>query len=126
MAASAWKTSSPPTSTATAAMISWRAADRRTTCGSTGIGQSERSVHVGVSVEGVEAAKRPMALWGTLGWFWTVFGPFLGLVLITLLFAYLTRDSGSFMTAYNWRTIAVQTVVVGTAALGMTLIMIAG
>ena len=30
------------------------------------------------------------------------------------------------MTAYNWRTIAVQSVIVGTAALGMTLIMIAG
>ena len=42
------------------------------------------------------------------------------------LFAYLTRDSGSFLTAYNWRTIAVQTVIVGTAALGMTMIMIAG
>jgi len=30
------------------------------------------------------------------------------------------------MTAYNWRTIAVQTVIVGAAALGMTLIMISG
>ena len=30
------------------------------------------------------------------------------------------------MTVYNWRTIAVQTVIVATAALGMTLIMIAG
>ena len=50
----------------------------------------------------------------------------LGLVGVTVLFAVLTRDSGSFLTAYNWRTIAVQTVIVGTAALGMTIIMIGG
>ncbi len=63
---------------------------------------------------------------GTLGWLWTVLGPFLGLILITGLFAWMTRETGSFLTPYNWRTIAVQTVVVGTAALGMTVIMIAG
>jgi ribose/xylose/arabinose/galactoside ABC-type transport system permease subunit len=66
------------------------------------------------------------ALRGTLGWVWTILGPFLGLLLITLLFAFLTRSTGFFLTAYNWRTIAVQTVIVGTAALGMTMIMIAG
>jgi ribose/xylose/arabinose/galactoside ABC-type transport system permease subunit len=53
-------------------------------------------------------------------------GPFLGLGATILLFAYLTRESGSFMTVYNWRTILVQTVIVATAALGMTLIMISG
>ena len=52
--------------------------------------------------------------------------PFLGLVLIIVLFGTITRDSGTFLTADNWRTIAVQTVIVGTAALGMTIIMIAG
>ncbi|RUL87112.1 ABC transporter permease [Tautonia sociabilis] len=67
-----------------------------------------------------------MRVRGTLGWAWTVLGPFVGLVLIVLLFAWLTSDSGAFMTAYNWRTIAVQSVIVGTAALGMTLIMIVG
>ena len=61
-----------------------------------------------------------------LGWARTVVGPFLGLIGTILLFAWLTRDSGSFLTVLNWRTIAVQTVIVGTAALGMTLIMIAG
>lgn len=69
---------------------------------------------------------RPIAFRQTLGWAWTVFGPFLGLVLITVLFALLTRQSGLFLTADNWRTIAVQTVIVATAALGMTIIMIAG
>lgn len=63
---------------------------------------------------------------GSLGWLWTVVGPFLGLIATILLFAWLTRESGSFMTVYNWRTILVQTVIVATAALGMTLIMIAG
>lgn len=63
---------------------------------------------------------------GTLGYIWTVVGPFLGLLLITLLFAWLTRASGAFLTVYNWQTIAVQTVVVGIAAMGMTLIMISG
>ena len=76
--------------------------------------------------EEVGVPKGPKSLRGTLGWVWTVFGPFLGLVLITVLFAWLTRDSGSFLTTYNWRTIAVQSVIVGTAALGMTIIMIAG
>ncbi len=68
----------------------------------------------------------PRRLAGSIGWAWTIFGPFLGLIGTILLFAYLTRNSGSFMTVYNWRTIAVQTVIVATAALGMTLVMIAG
>ena len=63
---------------------------------------------------------------GTLGWVWTVFGPFLGPGPDHVLFAVLTRESGTFLTLDNWRTIAVQTVIVGTAALGMTIIMIAG
>src|SRR6266481_1047323 len=71
-------------------------------------------------------AARAIAFRRTLSWVWTVFGPFLGLVLITALFAMLTRESGLFLSLYNWRTIAVQTVIVGTAALGMTIIMIAG
>ena len=78
------------------------------------------------SVDAAGTKRARPRFWGTLGWLWTVLGPFFGLVLIAGLFAWLTRDSGSFVSAYNWRTIAVQTVIVGTAALGMTLIMIAG
>ena len=74
----------------------------------------------------VAAKKGGLGVRGALGWAWTVLGPFFGLVLIVALFAWLTRSSGSFLDAYNWRTIAVQTVIVGTAALGMTAIMIAG
>jgi ribose/xylose/arabinose/galactoside ABC-type transport system permease subunit len=80
------------------------------------------------SVEPAEPklSKSTVAVRGTLSWFWTVLGPFLGLILITVLFAVLTRDSGQFLTVFNWRTIAVQSVIVGLAALGMTIIMIAG
>jgi ribose/xylose/arabinose/galactoside ABC-type transport system permease subunit len=46
--------------------------------------------------------------------------------MITSLFAWLTRGSGTFLTVHNWRTISVQTVIVGTAALGMTAIIVAG
>jgi ribose/xylose/arabinose/galactoside ABC-type transport system permease subunit len=56
----------------------------------------------------------------------TVLGPFLGLILVTGFFAWQTRASGTFTSATTWRTILVQTVTVGIAALGMTLIMIAG
>ena len=63
---------------------------------------------------------------GSLGWALRLFGPFLGLIGTVLLFAYLTRESGSFLTVYNWRTITVQTVIVAITALGMTVIMIAG
>jgi ribose/xylose/arabinose/galactoside ABC-type transport system permease subunit len=81
-------------------------------------------VGTGVVEVGPEGGKT--ALRGTLGWAWTVLGPFLGLIAIVALFGVLTRSSGQFLTAFTWRTIAVQTVVVGAAALGMTLIMISG
>lgn len=70
--------------------------------------------------------KKPRPLSGSISLAWTLVGPFLGLIATILLFAWLTRNSGSFLSLYNWRTISVQTVVVATAALGMTLIMIAG
>jgi ribose/xylose/arabinose/galactoside ABC-type transport system permease subunit len=81
---------------------------------------------VGGSSEGTRQATPAIKLRGSLGWAWTLFGPFVGLVLIILLFGALTRESGRFLTLDNWRTIAVQTVIVGIAALGMTIIMIAG
>ena len=88
--------------------------------------RGEGRLAVGLDLDEVSAKKGGVRLRGTLGWIWTVLGPFLGLVLISGLFAWLTRDSGTFVQPYNWRTIAVQTVIVGTAALGMTVVMIAG
>jgi ribose/xylose/arabinose/galactoside ABC-type transport system permease subunit len=81
---------------------------------------------VAARLEQIRQGTSGIELRGTLGWVWTVFGPFLGLVLITLLFALITRESGRFLALDNWRTIAVQSVIVATAALGMTIIMIAG
>jgi ribose transport system permease protein len=75
---------------------------------------------------GLEPKRTPMRFGNSLGWALTLVGPFLGLLATVLLFAYLTRESGSFLTVYNWRTISVQTVIVATAALGMTVVMIAG
>jgi ribose/xylose/arabinose/galactoside ABC-type transport system permease subunit len=69
---------------------------------------------------------RPAGFRTAMGWAWTVFGPFLGLAMITAFFAVWTRQSGQFLSVDNWRTIAVHTVIVGTAALGMTIIIIAG
>ena len=71
-----------------------------------------------MSVATVETT-RAGRLRGTLGYVWTILGPFLGLILISALFAGLTRETGTFLSVDNWRLIAVQTVVVGIAALGM-------
>jgi ribose/xylose/arabinose/galactoside ABC-type transport system permease subunit len=45
--------------------------------------------------------------------------------MVTLFFYWLTRG-GQFLSVFNWQTIAVQTVILGITALGMTVIMIAG
>jgi ribose/xylose/arabinose/galactoside ABC-type transport system permease subunit len=86
----------------------------------------KREARVATKLEQKQHGALGFELRGTLGWVWNVFGPFLGLLLITLLFAALTRESGRFITLENWQTIAVQSVIVATAALGMTIIMIAG
>ncbi len=88
---------------------------------------STEGTFVGVDQSQSVGSRSGAATWkGTLSAAWSVLGPFVGLALITGLFAFLTRDSGTFLTAYTWRTIVTQTVVVATAALGMTIIMIAG
>ena len=58
--------------------------------------------------------------------FLALVGPFAGLIGATLLFAYLSRHTGMFLQAFTWQMIAVHTVIVGTAALGMTMVMIGG
>src|SRR5215210_669293 len=83
----------------------------------------ERRETVGVATDDVGTN---VALRGTLTRAWMELGPFLGLLLITLLFTGLTYREGTFLSVDTWRGIAKHTVVVGTAALGMTMIMIAG
>lgn len=51
-------------------------------------------------------------------------GPFIGLALVVSIFGALTPDT--FLTRLNFETVLRQTAITGTAALGMTLIVIAG
>jgi len=53
-----------------------------------------------------------------------VFGPFLGLILVILIFVSL--EPGTFLSQYNLITVASQTVIVALGAMGMTLIIISG
>src|SRR5262249_12706388 len=85
-----------------------------------------RAVPVILDDDDLAVPPRPLPLRRALGWTWTVFGPFLGLAMVTAFFVVWTRDSGQFLSVDNWRTIAVHTVIVGVAALGMTVIIIAG
>lgn len=51
-------------------------------------------------------------------------GPFAALGLVALVFALLAPDR--FLTAYNLKTVATQTVIVGLGAIGMTLVIVSG
>lgn len=51
-------------------------------------------------------------------------GPFLGLLIVSGLFAALSPES--FLSVYNFQTIAAQTVIVGLGAIGMTLVIVSG
>ncbi|GIW87885.1 MAG: ribonucleotide-diphosphate reductase subunit alpha [Isosphaeraceae bacterium] len=81
-------------------------------------------VQKGLVVMANGVARSVWAAWvGRLG---AVLGPFLGLVLICALFAMLPASGPRFVSADNWRLIAVQTVILGTVALGATLVIVAG
>ncbi len=56
----------------------------------------------------------------------TLLGPFIGLVLVILLFASLIHPPWTFLSADNFKGVATQTVITGLGALGMTLIIISG
>jgi ribose transport system permease protein len=51
-------------------------------------------------------------------------GPFAGLAVVVALFAALEPET--FLSAYNFQTIAAQTVIVGLGAIGMTFVIVAG
>ena len=54
------------------------------------------------------------------------FAPFLGLALVIGLFCLKSDVREVFLTGGNFKTIFTQTVIVGTAALGMTMIIVSG
>src|SRR5471032_1134091 len=53
-------------------------------------------------------------------------GPFIGLILVILLFSIPTETRGYFLTYHNFKIIFTQTVIVSIGALGMTLIIVSG
>ncbi len=71
-----------------------------------------------------ERARQPFSWRAFAGRALTTGGPFAGLLLAVVFFSYLTREEGTFLTEFNIRTIAVQSVIVGLAALGMTLVIV--
>ena len=64
------------------------------------------------------------ALWAKLGAIPAKLGPFIGLAFVIALFGFLRPRT--FLSADNFQIMLLQTAVVGTAALGMTLIIISG
>ncbi|MEQ1762589.1 MAG: ABC transporter permease [Pyrinomonadaceae bacterium] len=56
----------------------------------------------------------------------TIFGPFLGLFVVILLFALLTGSPEKYLSLFNIRIVLSQTVIVAISAIGMTLIIISG
>ena len=53
-------------------------------------------------------------------------GPFIGLVLVVVLFAIPTESRETFLSYYNFKIIFTQTVIVAIGALGMTMIIVSG
>lgn len=53
-------------------------------------------------------------------------GPFLGLVGVVFFFAFLNRAEGNYLSINNIKNIAVQTAIIGTCGIGMTVIIIGG
>jgi ribose transport system permease protein len=66
----------------------------------------------------VVPAARPSAL--------ATLGPFLGLVLVIVVFALMTDSPGQYLSARNFRIVAAQTVIVALGAIGMTMIIVSG
>jgi len=71
-------------------------------------------------MSGQPAGTKARALSQLLGWL----GPFLALLLVMGLFSALSPDR--FLSAYNLKTVATQTVIVGLGAVGMTSVIVSG
>ena len=55
-----------------------------------------------------------------------VLGPFIGLLFVIAIFAFIPEVQGRFLRAANFKSVATQSVIVALGALGMTLIIISG
>jgi ribose transport system permease protein len=56
----------------------------------------------------------------------SVVGPFLGLLVVLLLFSFSAEIREHFYSGNNWKVILIQTVIVAVGALGMTMIIVSG
>lgn len=76
----------------------------------------------------MSSAESPPAASGSRWWqtLWVRFGPFLGLILVTLLFCIPEETREFFLTYHNFKIIFTQTVIVAIGALGMTMIIVSG
>ena len=100
-----------------------------------GRGLWRRSCRPGLGVAGLGVIAALLVAWlvwlGRLGSAWAeALGPFVALIAIVFFFAaadqWFNQGEGGFWTVRNLRTVAAQTSTVAVAALGMTLIIIAG
>src|SRR6476659_2708244 len=55
-----------------------------------------------------------------------ILGPFIGLLLVILVFAVLTGDPAKYLSPFNIRIVLSQTVIVAISAIGLTLVIISG
>ncbi len=62
---------------------------------------------------------------GRAGRLMQVLGPFIGLLLVIALFGFFAYEE-NFLSAYNFKTVATQTVIVGLGAIGMTFVIVSG
>ena len=56
----------------------------------------------------------------------SLFGPFLGLIFVYLIFVFVAPATSNFISLYSTKTILTQTVVIAIGAFGMTLVIISG
>lgn len=68
----------------------------------------------------------PSKLAATIQYFLRVLAPFSGLLIVVFFFMYLNRDTGRYLSADNLKAIAIQTAIIGTCGIGMTMIIIGG
>ena len=56
----------------------------------------------------------------------SLFGPFLGLIFVYLIFVFVAPSDSNFVSLYSTKTILTQTVIIAIGAFGMTLVIISG
>jgi ribose transport system permease protein len=87
--------------------------------------KTEANLSKGVKVAALEESLRLVAPLRPSAWLTRV-GPFLGLILVILIFVLLAGSPAQYLSARNLRIVLSQTVIVALGAIGMTMIIIGG